>query len=284
MSDYHPSQQIKPECEALYSRAILDSLRSTLTMVGDLDISEPFAPDSLGIPQQETLLNFNQKLGHLYEDALGILLKESPRYDLIAKNKQIITEERQTIGELDFILLDKQTDLHVHLELAIKFYLVHQQSNRFHFPGPDARDNFHNKLERLCSHQLLLTRQEATRKLLWVEFEIHQIQAQHLIKGIFFDHINADDHPSPPSTNLFCRRRQWLHCQELQAQRPHLETARVIPKPLWICEITEELFDTLVVVSQEELIELAQQRCTMFIHSAADQPAFLAPDSWPETH
>ena len=63
-----------------------------------------------------------------------------------------------------------------------------------------------------------------------------------------------------------------------------MSAARVLPKALWICEMTQELFDTLVEVTTEELIELGQQRCTMFVERATDQPAFLAPDSWPEAH
>ena len=113
MSDYHPSQQILTENEALYSLEILKSLRSMLTMVGHLDGSKSFEPDSLAEPQLSKPLNFSQKLGHLYEDALAQLLEQSPRYDLLAKNKQIIAEERQTIGELDYVLLDRKTDLEI---------------------------------------------------------------------------------------------------------------------------------------------------------------------------
>lgn len=284
MSDYHPSQKILAEHEALYSQAIRESLRSELTMVAQLDNSESFQPSSLPVTEHLPPLNFDQKLGHLYEDALAQILEQSTRYTLIAKNQQIITSERKTIGELDYVLLDKQSDLHLQVELAIKFYLVHQEGYHFKFPGPDARDNYHNKLNRLSSHQLQLTRQDATRELLRKQFEIHQIKPSHLIQGIFFDHIHAEDHPSPPSANLFCRRRSWLHCRELHSHLPKLSTARVLPKALWICEMTEELFDTLVEVSAAELTDLGQQRCTMFVQSATDQPIFLAPDRWPEVH
>lgn len=285
MPDYHPSQKIATELEALYSKAILESLSSPLTMVGALDPSKCFDPASLShLAAPAHTLNFNQKLGHLYEEALGHLLQHNTRYELIAQNKQIINDDKQTIGELDYVLLDKQTDFHVHLELAIKFYLIHQQDNQFRFPGPDARDNYQNKLERLRSHQLLLTRQEPTQKSLWIDHEIHQIQPQHLIQGIFFDHIHAEDDPSPPSANMFCRRRPWLHCNEIASYRPAMSSARVIPKALWICEMTDEIYETLVEVPTDELIELGQQRCTMFVQSASDTPHFLAPDSWPQQH
>ena len=79
-------------------------------MIGQLDASEPFDTGSLQMPTREVQLDFDQKLGHLYEDALAVLLAESPRYALISKNKQIINEGKQTLGELDFLLLDQQTD------------------------------------------------------------------------------------------------------------------------------------------------------------------------------
>lgn len=274
---YHPSQQIAPEHETLYTKAILESILTQPPMLGHLTASECFSFRESTPSNNLATLHFNQKLGHLYEEALNVLLQDNRAYDVLANNLQLITEEKRTIGELDFLL--KHNDLLVHLELAVKFYLIHKLDGEEHYPGPDARDNYHSKLERLESHQLQLTRKTEVKELIKSYTHEDPIHVQHLVHGIFFDHIEAEDTPLPDGASPIVRRRKWLHCCELPSST--IQSVRVIPKPLWLCEISEELFETLVEVERDELIELAQQRCTMCIEQPNSEPYFVAPDLWP---
>ncbi|MGJ8671912.1 DUF1853 family protein [Rubritalea sp.] len=279
---FHTSQQILIEYEELYTRAIHESLLSPSVMVGDLPISTSFTPSKLQLPRRDNpQLNFNQKLGHLYEDALAQILSSSTAYKLLAKNTQLITAQKQTIGELDFLLLDTERNEHIHLELAVKFYLIHEQNREPQYPGPDARDNYQRKLTRLINHQLTLTQREDTQELITPLTNSSTIKVQHLIHGIFFDHIHAKTTPLPEYASSNVRRRKWMYFSEMSKNSPSLHTVRVIPKPLWLCEITSEIFQTLVEVPLKELSELAQERCTLCINSSDTHPYFVVPDSWP---
>lgn len=278
---YHPSQQIPAQHERLFSRMILESLFLYSEMLGELKNSTRFAHEDLLLTKELPQLNFSQKLGHLYEDALAALLLESSRYQLATHNFQLITPEKHTIGELDYLLWDKQEEVWIHLELAIKFYLVHHQGASTFYPGPDARDNYQRKLARLVNHQLTLTKRPEAKALISPYTHDADVNVQHLVLGIFFDHIHAKESPLPEAASPKVRRRKWLHCREFSEAFPNVKTTRIIPKQLWLCEINAELFACLVEVPTSDLLELAQQRCTMCINSIGEPVYFVAPDRWP---
>jgi hypothetical protein len=278
---YHPSQQIRKEHEELFTKAIVESLQSQAPMLGELIGSSNFFLPPVQTPKEWPPLNFNQKLGHLYEDALHILLSRSSECQIMAHNLQLITENKQTLGELDFLLNDSKTKQIIHLELAVKFYLIYQDEETITYPGPDTRDNYHKKLERLQSHQLKLAQKPDTQKLLEPFTNGSEVQVSHLVHGIFFDHINATSKPIPEGASPSVRRRKWLHADEFATEKPHISSVRVIPKQLWLCEITPPLFDALVEVSAEELMDLAQQRCTMCTNEVNSEPLFVVPNNWP---
>ena len=80
-------------------------------------------------------LDFDQKLGHLYEDALASLLVSSPGVELVEKNLQLQQNKHSTVGELDF-LIRMPDGLLVHLELATKFYLAVKTCLLYTSPSP----------------------------------------------------------------------------------------------------------------------------------------------------
>jgi hypothetical protein len=285
---YHPTQQIAKEHEGLFSKAILESLAHPQLMVGELPESGCFLMQLPGSPPADSpstpLLRFDQKLGHLYEEALFTLLDSDPQFQCVAKNLQIINPEKRTIGELDFILWDTIQQQHIHLELAVKFYLIYHDADTSHYPGPDARDNYHRKVNRLREHQLTLASHPDAKESMTTLTGGGCIEVRHLIHGIFFDHIDAEQKPTPEFASPHSRRRSWLYCSELTQNFPEIKTARVLPKQVWLCEIDHTLFHALVEVPVAELLELGQQRCTMFVTHAGDEPKFLVPDNWPNIH
>jgi len=103
---------------------ILNSLKRSPLLVGDVLSADVFERNLLGDPDEGMALDYEQKLGHLYEDALERLIDSAPSLDRIASNLQIFDENRRTIGELDFVVRDKQSGHYIHLELAVKFYLA----------------------------------------------------------------------------------------------------------------------------------------------------------------
>ena len=121
----------------------------------------------------------NSVLGKRMESFFEVAVKHSDRYDLIASNIQII-ENKQTLGELDFLLFDKQIEKPVHVELVYKLYVYDKtfplEKNRW--IGPNRRDSLSEKLDKLGSRQFpLLYRPETSdylKKLGLEPGDIHQ--------------------------------------------------------------------------------------------------------------
>lgn len=92
----------------------------------------------------------NPRLGFLYQHLCTKLLTCSSRYELIAEEIQLNDTTGRTIGAVDLILENQETNQHEHWEVAIKFYLLHEGI----WYGPNAHDQLHKKLDRMLTHQL----------------------------------------------------------------------------------------------------------------------------------
>lgn len=213
------------------SSALLQSLITAPLLLDDLPEAKSFPHQNLTAAQSITPLNFSQKLGHIYEDALLQLLHSSSLYEVLAKNLQIQQNRHQTLGELDFLLRHCTSKQLIHLELATKFYLVVKTPEGLSYPGPDARDDYLKKLNRLREHQLKLP--TLFHKHLPTEYKNIPIITQHLVNGCLFDHLNSPHLTSPPFLNPNCRRGKWLHQNEIPLHFPVNTHFQIIPKYLW---------------------------------------------------
>jgi hypothetical protein len=99
----------------------------------------------------------DKRLGKYFETLWFYWLSHNPRYEVVANNLQIILEG-ETLGEIDFIVLDKDTGRTVHWELAVKFYLgtgdTRRMSNWF---GPNTHDRLDIKVDHLMHKQSVIT-------------------------------------------------------------------------------------------------------------------------------
>ncbi|NQY31786.1 MAG: DUF1853 family protein [Coraliomargarita sp.] len=265
----------------LWTEALLSSLSDASLLVGDLPEAKCFTRSKLGTGVSGFHLNFEQKLGHLYEDALLHLLEQSEVLSPLAAHLQVIDGSRVTVGEMDFLVRDAQAQRDLHLELAVKFYLAHQRDCRWHFPGPDARDNWHRKLARMRTHQLRMTERPEARELLREQFGVEEVDVQQLIYGRLFVPVERDDCPLPEGMSEDGLRGRWLYCHQWGRLFASVKTIRVIPKLLWPALLNEALVESLPVVSEADLLGQASVRCTMFVAGDSPEPFFLVPDSWP---
>lgn len=268
----------------MYSQAIFDCLLQTEPLVRQLSGAEPFEQSLLAMPGEGKTLNFEQKLGHLFEDAFAAMVEASHGLTLIDRSVQIQGDDGRTLGEMDFIILDEDLQQHWHLELAIKFYLIrHDEDGTVRFPGPDARDNWPRKLRRMTSHQLQLRNQPGVREFLASEYGIDQLKVKHAVYGCLFDHIDAKSVTPAPSISDSCRRGRWLRVSELN-KLDLVATGRcltMLPKPLWPVEMIDSLRPVLPRVSMDHLIRCAEERGVMFVMPESRQPMFLVADLWP---
>ncbi|MEJ6580515.1 MAG: DUF1853 family protein [Akkermansiaceae bacterium] len=254
---------------------LLHSLINAPLLVGNLPEASTFPRHHLTLPDTTPDLNLHQKLGHLYEDALGLLLTNSPRYDLLAQNLQIQTDIHTTVGELDFLLRDLTSGQLIHLELATKFYLAVETDTGLTLPGPDARDNYFRKLTRLRTHQLQLPR--LSQSHLPPEFRHQAIVTQQLIYGCLFDHIESTAPATPESLNPNCRRGKWLTIDHLLRHFPPDTTFQIIPKPLW--PVPFELLQNIPLEPWSATPSI--DRCLMLKADDHHSPYFITPPNYP---
>lgn len=259
------------------TQPLLLSLVQGPLLIGDLPEAISFPRHLLQLPAKATPLNTRQKLGHLYEDTLALLLEASPRFDLLARNLQLHTGDQITLGELDFLLRDLETDQLIHLELATKFYLAVDAPTGLALPGPDARDNYFRKLQRLRSHQLLITQKH--HRALPPIYQDQTIVARQLIYGCLFDHIHASQPAAPEFALPHCRRGRWLlinECHDYFAPDTQLQ---IIPKALWPVPLSLLKDIPLKPWSPETPIE----RCQMLRVNDDPSPYFVTPPNYLST-
>ncbi len=110
----------------------------------------------------------NLRLGHLVERIVSELIKASSNYSLLHESLQI-KKDKKTIGELDFLIVNQETNQLTHLELAYKFYLYDPSISDEHLTnwiGPNRRDSLQQKLKKLNNHQFPLLHHPATSNIL----------------------------------------------------------------------------------------------------------------------
>lgn len=258
------------------ANALVQSLLVSPLLVGDLPNAARFDRallDAPGLVVGE--LNFDQKLGHLYEDAMASLLVSSPRVELVEKNLQLQRGKHSTVGELDF-LIRAADGLLIHLELATKFYLAVKLGDEVSYPGPDSRDNYDRKIDRLLSHQLTLVKRY--KDCLPLEYRDSDIVVRQLIYGCLFDHVSEADLSRPRFCNRDCRRGKWLHRSELAEWFSGETVFEFVPKSLW--PVPFNLLEGLALERWDPAAPV--ERCQMIRVAGQDGAFFVAPDEFPK--
>lgn len=258
------------------TKSLLQSLIEAPPLLGDLPEASIFPHHTLTLPKELTNLNFQQKLGHLYEDSLATLLASSTHYEIVEKSHQIREDTGRTLGELDFLIRELASNQLLHLELAVKFYLAVETPDGLLLPGPDARDNYFRKLEKMRSHQLVLT--QKFQHLLPEKFQHEKITTQQIVHGCIFDHIHATQLAEADFLNQNGRRGKWLHSAQCTDFFGHKTNLEIIPKPLWPVPL-ESITD---IPLEKWLPNTTIDRCVMVRAKHDNTPYFIAPDDYPE--
>ena len=145
-------------------------------------------------------LTKNPRLGKRVESFVSCYLQQFENIEIIHENIQI-QKEKITIGELDCIL--KQGVTPIHLEVIFKYYLYDKSVGSTeieHWIGPNRNDSLEQKIEKLSSKQLPLLFKEETQK--YVAIDVATIQQKVFFKAqlfvpysnqnIAFDQLNSD--------------------------------------------------------------------------------------------
>lgn len=119
-------------------------------------------------PLQDVLVRRPGRLGTYFESLLTFWLAwpGNPLYRLLGHNLPV-RRRNLTLGELDFLVQDRESGEIQHWEVAVKFYLgVAPGGDHAGWIGPGRKDRLDLKVERLLRHQLALTASPEGRRVL----------------------------------------------------------------------------------------------------------------------
>ena len=265
------------EHSQLLVRSLLESSLLVDQIGGFSSFDRAYFPEKISLDEVPTF-HFSQKLGHLYEDALEWVLEMSAQVDLLQRGAQVFqplaSGGRHTIGEFDFIL--RINGELVHLELATKFYLEVRDEHVVFWPGPDARDHWQKKRERMVMHQLRLSQREEARQFLLSAFGVNKIKTFHLLYGCLFHHLDF----APVKVDGIAAAAHWGKWLEVKDWDRALGDKRVwvLPKHLWPCVPDDRLLKCLAKSCKGEIIQKSRDRCVMFTDGV--ERYFLVSQLW----
>lgn len=181
----------------------------------------------------------DRRLGNYFETLWAFWLDESPDFEIIEHNMQI-SDGGRTIGELDFVVLEKATGKFHHWELAIKFYLgIGDTRCQANWHGPGKRDRLDIKFDHLLSRQSLLSQQPVVRERLRDKgIEIDSCGV--ILKGrLFYSHHAGADLRSPVSANPAHLRSVWMDLNHFMDSGSDLTTYSPMLKSGWMANMTD---------------------------------------------
>lgn len=129
------------------------------------------------------------RLGSYFEGLLAFWLAwpGNPRYRLVGRNLAV-REGRRTLGELDFLVQDRESGELQHWEVAVKFYLGTAPGGAHaNWQGPGLKDRLDLKVGHLTGQQLRLGEHPEARRLLrQMGLPDHPPRPVCLLKGRLF--------------------------------------------------------------------------------------------------
>lgn len=158
----------------------------------------------------------NLRLGKRVERFVAHQLNQNSSISKLAENIQI-QNGFITVGEIDFLLMENQTP--IHLEVVYKFYLYDKTVGNTeieHFIGPNKRDSLVEKLIKLQQKQLPLLYNIHTKTFI-NKFHLHldEIQQKVLFKAQLFFPFNTEL-PKLKKLNSNCIAGYYINFSEIE--------------------------------------------------------------------
>lgn len=222
----------------------------------------------------------DKRLGPYFERLWIYWLDHNDQYKCLAHNQQI-QDKNRTLGEMDLIVKNHQTQQIEHWELSIKFYLgippFNQASN---WIGPSLRDRLDIKYKQLTGKQLLLPRNKTAQQFCNQQgWKIQQ--SRSISKGcLFYPYPLRNEHPSIISTHHLKGYWTTQHQFAKEFNRLSLKGIWQLNKKSWMNLESNEYYDP------EEFTKLLAHDeiklpCQFLIeHNHAIDRLFIVSDQW----
>lgn len=182
----------------------------------DIPLFEPEEYERIQTPDLPVLPH-NLVFGKKMEILFAHYLKSSSRYSLVAENLQIM-DDKLTIGELDFLAKDHQTNHTLHIEMACKFYLYREELSADPLAcwiGPNGRDRLVDKLDKLRNKQFPLLFDKLTQ----IHLNALNIRPEECQQLLFFPALlfsTGSYLPLTPCLNTKAISGYWLSFEAFQ--------------------------------------------------------------------
>ncbi|MEM0955549.1 MAG: DUF1853 family protein [Pseudomonadota bacterium] len=222
------------------------------------------------------------RLGLYYERLWQYLLEHDPDIELIGHNVPV-RDKHKTAGEFDCLYRCLRSNTHIHLELAVKFYLgVHSENA---WLGPNVRDRLDRKVDHLTSRQIRLGEHPASRDVL-AALGIHACEQRIDMKGYLF--APAAGMPAPEGFNVKNALQHWLPVGAFDPAAPGHYQWYVLPRARWLGPYRATPEDA---ISKAELLTVVRselqrtKRPLQLVACDEDgyerKRCFVTPDDWP---
>ncbi len=238
----------------------------------------------------------NGRLGLYFESLWHFFLHQDIDVELLAHNLPI-RDNGRTLGEFDCLYYCRKSQRHVHLELAVKYYLSHRTTTTdqsaslwSEWLGPTNTDSLDRKIKYLTQHQIQLGDKPLARRQL-EQLGITSLAKEVEIKGYLFQ-SQDDPLPAPYAHNQHNILCHWLPVDSLEAYLNTTAGARykILPKREWLAPSRVEPLDDKAL----SFVELTQIATEHFRHlgrpqlvaqydasNAESQRFFVTGQSWP---
>ncbi|MFT4520869.1 MAG: hypothetical protein ACI9JM_003277 [Halioglobus sp.] len=237
------------------------------------------------------------RLGIYFEQLWHFFLQQDPLLELVAHNLAIHHGGR-TLGEFDCIYFCHQRQRHVHLELAVKYFLGDHRpqqngdtSEGEHWLGPDAKDRLDLKMNHLLERQIRLSEHTAAQQKL-SELGIASLDKELAVKGYLFK-PRSSAMPPPLGFNSKHSMCDWVRCADIAQYTDTLPASGyfLLPKMQWLspayCEDSSKMADARQLQQNMEAY-FAQQDYPLLV-AALDQYGvecgrfFVTDNRWPDS-
>ncbi|MDC0663787.1 DUF1853 family protein [Marinobacter sp. SS21] len=230
----------------------------------------------------------SHRLGHYFEQLYHFLLADLLGWPVLLRNHAIRNDQGRTLGELDFLVRNPHTGGLEHHEIAVKFYLSHDDGNSLLWYGPNARDRLDLKTDRMLEHQCTMTERPETLRQLQEHGFREPVAPALVMLGNLFAQPGASPPTLPGWINPAHDFGYWLHHSQLK----DYDTSQWTPlhKPHWLGAYQSRQAPDRRRTKEALAAIAAQLRPTLF---ARMQPRhdglgyeevsrwFVVPDSWP---
>ena len=211
------------------------------------DETVSFTDSELGIPDR-------LMLGKRAERYFSEWIKRSESYELIAENIQII-DNKQTLGEFDFIVKRISDGQLIHIELIYKFYLFDPSVEGTEFEkwiGPNRGDRLDFKRDKLANHQFpLLKTEQAKERLNELGIDVSQIEQQVLFLANLF--IPKNHEVDFKLVNKDAIEGTWMNFEEWEKQASSKNLFAIPAKMDWF---SQELKSAEWLNKEEALVQI----------------------------